>query len=80
MNAKTILLVHGLLSLTAIAAVTILAVLRDIVPTTAVIVILAAAGIGSSGNSTLQALLNASMRVEVPKNGEPTVVRSGSIK
>lgn len=74
---KPILLVHTLLSLAAVSAITVLAILKDVTPTTAVIVILAATGIGQSGNSAIQALLNTQTRVEVPKNGEPTIVKSG---
>lgn len=77
MPNKFVLVVHALLSVTAVVAITLLAILKDVTPTTAVIVILAATGIGSSSNSTLQALLGVQTRVEVPKNGAPTIVKSG---
>lgn len=69
------LLSHVLLSLAAVAAITVLAILKDVEPTTAVIVILAATGIGSSSNSTIQALLNAKSYVDATtaqSNGHST--------
>ena len=65
------------MALSAVCAITVLAVLKDVTSTTTVIVILAATGIGASSNSTLQALLNSQTRVEVPKNGAPTIIKSG---
>ena len=65
------------MALSAVGAITVLAILKDVTSATAVIVILAATGIGASSNSTLQALLNSQTRVEVPKNGAPTIIKSG---
>jgi len=73
-----VLIAHTVLSLSAIAAVTALAIIGDVSATTAVIVILSTTGLTASGNSVIQALIGAQTSVQVPKNGAPTVIRTGS--
>lgn len=80
MHPKWVLITHALLALAAVGAITVLAILKDVTPSTAVIVILAATGIGTSSNSTLQALMSAQTKIEVPKDGEPTIIKSGGVQ